>query len=845
MQLALLAAAATAAVALPQARAQAVPTAYAVTDAAGPARILDGVGGLSGGGATSVFLPSYDDNTRSQILDYLFKPNFGAALQICKVEIGGDAQSTDGSESSHMHDPWVENYGRGYEWDIMVEAKKRNPNVKLYGLAWAYPQWVTCAVGTLENCTDSIYSYPEQTARYITKWIAGAKNTYGLDIDYVGSWNERPYNTTYLKALRKTLDDAGFPNTKIVAPDSGWDIAKDILADPDLAASVHTIGAHYPGTHSSSQAEQTLKPLWASEDDSTYSNDVGAQCWARVINQNYVNGNMTASINWNLLTAYMKGTNWYRAGIYNAFNPWSGSYGSFYPDDVWTVGPMVWASAHTTQFSESGTWAYLLVDSSRGGSGNLAHGGSYVTLKNFATGDFSIVIEKMSRDHSSCVRPGLPGYETLPEQATFTLGGALAGVTSLQLWFTHWAYYPGDKTVEFEQQVAVPVVNGVFTLNITVDSLYTLTTLTTGNKGSFGAPPPPPTLFPAAHTDDFEGCAISTEAPYFTDQNGILECVPSNDPTHGTVMRQMVPLRPVTWGGDIRPHSLIGHRDGKDTSMVVDAFIEEPGASVMVGVRMQGTDDSHGILFAVDTTSAWGVWGSISSVGGKPIASGTSPVAVAAGQWHTYRIDVNGSLLNVWIDSTPVIVNWNTTLNGMTTSGHALVGTKNYGEFTQFDNFQLYTRYTVCGGGALVAGAPVGVVVCSAEVGVVSGSVWRFDAVPNSGGNATISLRSNPSLCVAINPNNNDMLELANCNAADVNQQWGWSFDGIAPDGERGSSIKNPASGKCLDIYGEVPDVGAQMDAYSCSGRQNQAFFYDFDAGEIGNEATSTCLGVC
>jgi galactosylceramidase len=306
---------AAASLALPLARAQSVPTAYAVTDAAGPARVLDGVGGLSGGGATSVFLPSYDDDTRSQILDYLFKPNFGAALQICKVEIGGDAQSTDGSESSHMHNAWEENYGRGYEWNIMVEAKKRNPNVKLYGLAWAYPQWVTCAVGTLDNCTDSIYSYPEQTARYITKWIAGAKNTYGLDIDYVGSWNERPYNTTYLKALRKTLDDAGFPNTKIVAPDSSWDIAKDILADPDLAAAVHTIGAHYPGTHSSSQAEQTLKPLWASEDDSTYSNDVGAQCWARVINQNYVNGNMTASINWNLLTAYMKGTNWYRAGI--------------------------------------------------------------------------------------------------------------------------------------------------------------------------------------------------------------------------------------------------------------------------------------------------------------------------------------------------------------------------------------------------------------------------------------------------------------------------------------------------------------------------------------------------
>ena len=96
---------------------------------------------------------------------------------------------------------------------------------------------------------------------------------------------QRPYNDTYLKALRVTLDAAGFPDTMIVAPDAGWDIAQDILDDPVLAESIHAIGCHYPGTHSSSQAEQTGKPLWASEDDSTYNNDVGAGCWARVINQ--------------------------------------------------------------------------------------------------------------------------------------------------------------------------------------------------------------------------------------------------------------------------------------------------------------------------------------------------------------------------------------------------------------------------------------------------------------------------------------------------------------------------------------------------------------------------------
>jgi hypothetical protein len=36
-------------------------------------------------------------------LDYLFKPHYGASLNILEVEIGGDMNSTDGSESSHEH----------------------------------------------------------------------------------------------------------------------------------------------------------------------------------------------------------------------------------------------------------------------------------------------------------------------------------------------------------------------------------------------------------------------------------------------------------------------------------------------------------------------------------------------------------------------------------------------------------------------------------------------------------------------------------------------------------------------------------------------------------------------
>ena len=60
--------------------------------------------------------------------------NVGHLCKILKVEIGGDAQSTEGTEASHMHNEWDENYSGGYGWWLMTEAKKRTPNIKLYGL---------------------------------------------------------------------------------------------------------------------------------------------------------------------------------------------------------------------------------------------------------------------------------------------------------------------------------------------------------------------------------------------------------------------------------------------------------------------------------------------------------------------------------------------------------------------------------------------------------------------------------------------------------------------------------------------------------------------------------------
>ncbi len=119
------------------------------------------------------------------------------------------------------------------------------------------------------------------------------------------------WNDVWIIEFRNALNEAGFSNTQIVAPDRDWGIANDMLANATLMNAVSIvsypccclcfmilekvgiIGAHYPGTYSTSSALSTNKPLWASEDYSSFADSVGGGCWGRILNQNYVNGFMT------------------------------------------------------------------------------------------------------------------------------------------------------------------------------------------------------------------------------------------------------------------------------------------------------------------------------------------------------------------------------------------------------------------------------------------------------------------------------------------------------------------------------------------------------------------------
>lgn len=190
----------------------------------------------------------------------------------------------------------------------MKEAKARNPNVRLYALPWAWPGWLrgdATAQGTATGGANPLLDNTNTTAAYVVDWIEGARTVHNLTIDFVSIWNEMDSALTaggpvYVKQLRRELDARGFQSVQIVAYDghSFGEITSAYGKDPELEKAVDIVGAHYPSTHGPGAAALGKK-AWASEDYSQTSNTpIGAMCWARVINRNFVSGNLTATIAW-------------------------------------------------------------------------------------------------------------------------------------------------------------------------------------------------------------------------------------------------------------------------------------------------------------------------------------------------------------------------------------------------------------------------------------------------------------------------------------------------------------------------------------------------------------------
>jgi len=554
------------------ARTSAAPGASSVTiDPSAAGVPYDGHGGLSAG-ASSRLLYDYVEPQRTEILDYLYTPKFGANLHVCKVEIGGDTQSTDGTEPSHMHTRDDLNCTRGYEFWLMKEALKRNPKVKTYGLPWGEPGWIN----------DQKGYYGDDTVTYQVNWLKCARDHHGIDVDWLGLWNERPWGTVaYVKQLRAAMDKDGFKSTQLVLGDGG--MPKPVITPPNtedkaFMAAYGAIGIHYPceASHLGGVASSTVlaagKKLWASEDWWSEAEWGGAGCWAKLLNENFVRMNMTSTISWSTIWSvypgvdtfegsgdHLSGDGYWGPGLMYAWQPWSGHY---------AVPPTVWASAHTTQFSDPG-WKMIF-----SGAGTLAKGGSFVSHVSPDSKDFSLVIETAPAkcNHCSYTRAD---SATVAQPLAVTLSGALASHTSLSMFTT-------TENRTFEGPTELLVTGGQFTVHVPPASIVTVSSTKGQKKGGFPSSPIPPSApFPPSHADPFEGEAESM-GKYWADQCGSFQQMPvlggaralgAGAAVSKMALRQRAQQRPGVnkWGTNLaNPLTVAGDENSTDYTVEAD-----------------------------------------------------------------------------------------------------------------------------------------------------------------------------------------------------------------------------------------------------------------------------------
>jgi Glycosyl hydrolase family 59 len=635
------------------------PDATIVIDGSRPGPTFQGIGAISGGGGNSRLLIDYPPAQRAQILDYLFKPHYGASLQLLKLEIGGGGYSTDGSEPSVEEQQGQLSCGAGYEFWLARQAMARNPAIKIYGLQWTAPSWVSGGRGqTLWTQAD---------VNYVIDWLRCARAN-GLNVSYLGGWNERytsaPWQQAWFIMLRKALDAAGFAGTQIVAadrsprqsprsglpsyyPDITWPVmtgpalvgrgvAASVAAQTPFGLSVDVMGVHdtcgFPTSGyvcESTEAARALstrlgKPLWESELGATPATTTdpaapGPGGLARAINNAYDQARITGIIVWPLLDAIPPDLFAENKGLIFADRPWSGYY---------HVNPLTWVIAQTTQFVPPG-WEHV-----GGANGSLPgdKGGSYDTYQAPDHSAWSMVLQTSVAERAHLLKIHLAGG--LPDRRVHVWSTGLRG---------------GGQFVRGRD---IAPRSGTFTAEVQPGRVYTFTT-TTGQSSAGGRAPGVPAAAPMPPR--------YTAAP---DGAGMANMLAPMDGTFGYVhgvLTQTSVGEPVEWhypGPSPFPYAVVGWNSWRNYT--VSATVSLPAArrgaappGAMVIARFTGYSKStvsqfRGYELAVRSDGTWRI------TRNGPRAATLATGRVAAARSYRLSLTANGPRITARINGARV-----------------------------------------------------------------------------------------------------------------------------------------------------------------------------------------------
>jgi galactosylceramidase len=590
---------------------------------------FDGIGIVNGGGATSVLLKDYPEPQRSQILDLVFKPKFGASVSALFIEIPGDGNSTQGSMPSHMRTRDDLNYYRGYTWWFLLEAKKRNPSLSLDGTAWSAPGWI----GNGEF-------WSQDAADYYVKWVEGLRNVYGLEFDAIGCRNEKGANFDFVKRLRATLNAHGFEKIKIHAfdnwPNNKFDFVKELLTDEKLGDSIDIISGHILGTDAPASADvqemaaRMYKPIWNTEEH-VYKK--GFDCAISIVeafNESFIRSGATKVVNWyDIAGVYPVEPYSEDPAMILARSPWSGNY---------EIREALWGYAHYGQFTEVG-WQYI-----NGGQGELAGGGSFVSLKS-PSDDYSIIIETKEAKAS--------------QQIQFMIDGGLS-TKGLSVWRS-------NAREQFIRQTDIKSVNGNLTLFVDSNSIYTLTTTTGQRKGGFAnVPVAKPFPFPYRESfDQYSAPKVRGYLPKYTaDIAEVFEIVGCPN-RKGKCLRQVIPVAPISWAPEWMPYTILGDEGWPDYEVSADVYLDQAEAAAVMG-RINHVGTGYGSVpkgYFLELghdgecrlVVIRGPMDKDNPEGGEKVLGSARIPGIHAKEWHKLKLRFNGSTITGFVDGKTVL----------------------------------------------------------------------------------------------------------------------------------------------------------------------------------------------
>lgn len=476
-----------------------------------------------------------------EIMNKLFNKETGAGLTHVKVELGGDVNSSSGTEPATMrYEDEPANVLRGAGFQFAADAKKINPDISTEILRWGEPRWTWKDAANKEY--ESRYKWYKQTIDAVFK-------EYGFRLDYIGiSQNERAQNNNgkneleWLKYFTKKIKqepnyDKDYKDIKLVAADGYRDtatISKTLLEHPDLIDEMDVISSHYGLTGSAelTRLQNKLiaegkkpKETWVSEGiapminaryrENMEPNYLGLGGKAGIIDVisriisvytwTGAGGDPLNAVSFDFqpsVAAFYEGAAYNPKHLISAYDPWSG----FYETDgglqgVRHVMNFVGYDDHTTLEDER--WMYL--PNASYSDGAFFDGGvdvdtsthNYLTLKDPKTDDYTTVFANNTKETRKYTikAKNLNGKENAPIYVWETRGPEVGEEIDAN-WF---------KNIN-----KLKPVNGEYEVEVKPYSLVTITTLDKESevKGFEYQSEPivlaEDTILPLPYKDDFE-----------------------------------------------------------------------------------------------------------------------------------------------------------------------------------------------------------------------------------------------------------------------------------------------------------------------------------------------------